>query len=56
MRRHSLLDLTADYIDRKERLKKLQGCDINIHKNDLMANVFVFVVLVGWCLYLLIGG
>jgi hypothetical protein len=51
----SYVNLTRDYVDRASRLRHLQGVDVNISKADLGANIFVLVVLLGFCVYLTLG-
>jgi hypothetical protein len=53
MRKADYVDLTKDYVDRQVRLRELGYRDKNISNADLLANVFVLVMLVGWCAYLL---
>jgi hypothetical protein len=50
------LDLTKDYIERSQKMKELQTCDAHIGQADLMANVFVLVLLLGGIVYLIWGG
>jgi len=56
MRRPYQIDLTRDYVDRLERLRRLQGADVNISKADFGANVFVLVMLIAGIVYVLMGG
>lgn len=46
-----------DAIDRKRRLREIErpSYDVNIHKADLFANVFVLVILVVAIIYFTVG-
>lgn len=50
--------LTVEYVNRQEKMKDLSSkpIDPNISQADLMANLFVFVVLVAAIVWLIIGG
>ncbi len=54
MKRIYLTPLLSDlYVDRAMRQKK-EPIDKNIYENDMAANVFALVLLVGWIIYLFI--
>jgi hypothetical protein len=53
MRNAKYVNLTKDYVDRQVRLREMGYQDANISKSDLMANIFVLVGLVAWCVWLL---
>lgn len=46
--------LSQVYIDRMNRRKEIEMShyDVNITKNDLLSNIFYFVVLGGACIWL----